>query len=185
MLGGSFNPAHEGHLHISIQAIEKLGLGEVWWLVSPQNPLKPVEGMAPLAERVKSAREIAGQIPLIKISTIESDLGTQYTVDAIRALKKQYKKVDFVWLMGADNLVECHKWKDWEDIFSLVPIAIFDRAPYSEDALSSVAALRFKFSQINDRNIQVLWSKQPPVWTYLKIPLHPASSTEIRKESRN
>src|SRR6188508_1269897 len=122
LLGGSFNPAHRGHRQLSLGAIEALGLDEVWWLVSPGNPLKPKAGMAPLATRVRSAQEQARRAP-IKVTAIERELGTVYTVDTLRALKRRFPRRRFVWLMGADNLAQFHLWKDWREIAHEMPIA--------------------------------------------------------------
>src|SRR5687767_2804748 len=115
LLGGSFNPAHGAHRAVTLFAIEALGLGEAWWLVSPHNPLKPKADMAPLPARVRSAREMARRAP-IKVTAIERELGTIYTIDTLRALKRRFPRRRFVWLMGADNLAQFHRWKDWRAI---------------------------------------------------------------------
>jgi nicotinate-nucleotide adenylyltransferase len=112
LLGGSFNPAHGGHRRMSIAALSRLKLDAVWWLVSPQNPLKPVAGMAPLAARLASARA-AARHPRIRVTAIEAELGTQLTVDTLQALKRLYPQVRFLWLMGADNLLQFHRWAEW------------------------------------------------------------------------
>ena len=118
LFGGSFNPAHEGHLQISEEALRRLGLDRVWWLVSPQNPLKPVCGMAPLAERMESARRLAAGNRRILVTDLETRLGTTYTADTLRALIRLMPRVRFVWLMGADNLIQVHQWQDWPQIFN-------------------------------------------------------------------
>lgn len=180
LLGGSFNPAHEGHLHISIHAADRLELDEIWWLVSPQNPLKPVSEMASLENRVISAEKIAKD-PRIRVSTIEKELGTQYTIDTINALKKRFPQHKFIWLMGADNLSGFEKWKNWQDIFKTIPIAVLAREPYTKKALESEAANLFRDKMIAENKAKELVEINPPAWVYLKIPTHPASSTEIRK----
>ncbi|HKT86012.1 MAG TPA: nicotinate-nucleotide adenylyltransferase [Novosphingobium sp.] len=138
LLGGSFNPAHGGHRRISLSAMEALALGEVWWLVSPGNPLKPQQGMAPLAVRAASARRLARR-SRIRVTAIERELHTRYTVDTLQRLLGRYPRRRFVWLMGADNLAQFHRWKDWRRIARLIPIAIIGRPGYDEAALASPA----------------------------------------------
>ena len=138
LLGGSFNPAHKGHRRLSLAAVERLGLDEVWWLVSPGNPLKEAKGMAPLAARLASARGMARGAP-IRASAIERELGTRYTVDTLRALVRRYPDRRFVWLMGADNLAQFHRWRDWRRIAALVPIAVVTRPGYGGAALKAPA----------------------------------------------
>lgn len=138
LLGGSFNPAHGGHRRISLFAKEALALDEVWWLVSPGNPLKPKAGMAPLAARMASAARQARRAP-IRVTAIERQLGTRYTVDTLRALRRRYPKREFVWLMGADNLAQFHLWRDWRGIAREMPIAVIARPGYDGAALASPA----------------------------------------------
>jgi nicotinate-nucleotide adenylyltransferase len=138
LLGGSFNPAHGGHRRISLFAIEALGLDELWWLVSPGNPLKPAQGMAPLAARVASAREQARRAP-IRVTAIERELGTRYTVDTLRALLRRYPTRRFVWLMGSDNLAQFDQWREWRTIANLMPIAVIARPGYDGAAAASPA----------------------------------------------
>jgi nicotinate-nucleotide adenylyltransferase len=139
LMGGSFNPAHGGHRHVALQALRALALDEVWWLVSPGNPLKEASGdMAPYAARVASARAMARHAP-IRVSTIEARLKTRYTVDLLKRLPGLYPKRRFIWIMGADNLAGFHHWKGWRDIASSVPIAVVARPGYDSDALASPA----------------------------------------------
>ncbi|SFG23605.1 nicotinate-nucleotide adenylyltransferase [Novosphingobium sp. CF614] len=138
LLGGSFNPAHGGHRRITLFAMKALALDEAWWLVSPGNPLKPAAGMAPLATRVASARRQARRAP-IRVTAIERELGTRFTVDTLRALLLRYPRRRFVWLMGTDNLAQFHKWKHWRDIAKLMPIAVIARPGYDAAALASPA----------------------------------------------
>ncbi len=148
LLGGSFNPAHGGHRRISLFALRALGLDEVWWLVSPGNPLKPEKGMAPLAARAKSAMAQARRAP-IKVTGIEQQLGTRFTIDTLRALRRRYPGHEFVWLMGADNLAEFHRWKDWRGIAKTMPIAVIARPGYDGQAVASPAMAwlgRFRMS---------------------------------------
>ncbi len=183
LLGGSFNPAHLGHLHISRQAIERLGLDQVWWLVAPQNPLKPKKGMAPFAERLKGARAIA-QGGELQVTEIERELGTRYTADTLRALKKRFPGYRFVWIMGADNLIDIPRWHDWPAIFETVPVAVFARPAYSFKALISKAAKRFARRRLNENRAAELAGVKPPAWVFLHIPLSTASATRIRDETR-
>ncbi|WP_294266035.1 nicotinate-nucleotide adenylyltransferase [uncultured Sphingomonas sp.] len=139
LMGGSFNPAHGGHRYVAIQALRALDLDEVWWLVSPGNPLKEAAGdMAPYAARVASAKVVARHVP-IRVSTVEATLGTRYTVDLLEKLPRLYPKKRFVWIMGADNLGGFHRWKRWRDIARAVPIAVVARPGYDGSALASPA----------------------------------------------
>jgi nicotinate-nucleotide adenylyltransferase len=138
LLGGSFNPAHGGHRRMSLAALERLGLDEIWWLVSPQNPLKPVAGMAPLAARLASAKAIARH-PRIRVTAIEDELGTQLTIDTLQALKRRHPQVRFLWLMGADNLLQFHRWAHWRDIARAVPIVVMARPLYVGPSQSAPA----------------------------------------------
>ena len=161
LLGGSFNPAHAGHLHISEIALKKLGLNQVWWLVSPQNPLKDKIGK--FEERLDAAKKLTARNPKIKVLDLENKFGTQYTIDTLKRLKTKFPHYEFVWLMGADNLIQLPKWKRWEEILKLVPIQVFDRAEYFYKAIGQLAYQKHK-SRIK----------------YHKIRKHPASATEIR-----
>lgn len=179
LLGGSFNPAHEGHLHISRVALKRLGLDELWWLVSPQNPLKPTRGMAPLAERLEGARRLAAH-PRIRVTDIEREFGTRYTADTIRTLRRRFPRARFVWIMGADNLIQIARWENWPAIFSTVPVAILDRPTYSLRALASEAARRFAGFRLPADQAGRLADMEPPAWMFLHIRLSGASATRIR-----
>lgn len=179
LLGGSFNPAHGGHRHISLQALDRLGLDEVWWLVSPQNPLKSADGMAPLAARVGSAK-VAAKRARIRVTTLESDLGTQYSVDTARAITRRYLQHDFIWLMGADNLAELHRWRDWRRFARTLPIAVMARPSYIGAARRSRAMgwlKRFR-KPANRARHWTEWSA--PAIIFLRIPLDQTSATAIR-----
>jgi len=181
LLGGSFNPAHAGHLHISRLALEKLGLDELWWLVSPQNPLKRAHGMAPFNERMAQARAVAKADPRIVVSNAEDQLGTRYTVDTLTQLQARHPELAFVWIIGADNLHQMHKWRGWRAIFRMVPIAVFPRVPYSLRALGGRAARRFDAARIPESRARRLAGLRPPAWVFLRTPLHGESATRIRK----
>ena len=181
LLGGSFNPAHDGHRMISLIALKRLGLDEVWWLVSPQNPLKPVGGMAPFADRLANAQTVANH-RRIKVSDIELRLGTHYTRDTLKRLTARRRQHDFVWLMGADNLIQFPKWEGWKEIFDTVPIAVFDRPTYSFRALAGIVATRYAGSRIPERNASGVARRKAPAWVFLHSRLNPVSATEIRAQ---
>ncbi len=177
-MGGSFNPAHDGHRHISLEALKRLGLDEVWWLVAPQNPLKPEAGMAVLSQRLKQAAATAHH-PRIRVLDLETPLGTRYTADTITALQARYPRTTFVWLMGADNLAQIRHWKNWRSIFKSVAIAVFARPTYCQNALAGLAAKRFAQARIAPPG-QRLSRLDPPVWIFLPVKLDPSSATAIR-----
>jgi nicotinate-nucleotide adenylyltransferase len=151
----------------------------VWWLVSPQNPLKPVDGMAPFADRLAAA-EAAARHPRIKVSDIEARLGTSYTADTIARLRRRFPQHAFVWLMGADNLAQIDRWKDWQQIFHALPIAVMARPTYSLKALAAKAARRFARAKLPESAARNLATAEPPAWVFLHGPLSPVSATAIR-----
>jgi nicotinate-nucleotide adenylyltransferase len=180
LLGGSFNPAHAGHRHISELALRYLDLDEIWWLVSPQNPLKPAADMAPLKARLASAQRHSHH-PKMRATAIEDELGTRYTADTLRALCRRFPRTKFVWLMGADNLRQIPRWEAWSSIFHLMPIAVFARPAYDLKALAGKAAIRFQKSRWHPQHAGRLTSKTPPAWVFFHSRLHPASGTSIRR----
>jgi len=151
----------------------------VWWLVSPQNPLKPVRGMAPFDERLASAMA-AARDPRIKATDIENRLGTRYTADTIAALKRRFPNTRFVWLMGADNLSQIRHWERWRDIFRAVPIAVFDRPTYCLGAISDLAARRFARRRVRPEAARNLADLAPPAWVFFPSRLDARSATQIR-----
>jgi len=183
LLGGSFNPAHEGHVHISSLALDSLGLDELWWMVSPQNPLKSTADMASLSDRMAGAKAAAKVEGRIRVTDIEEKLKTRYTVDTLAALRSKFPDYAFVWIIGADNLRQMPKWKGWREIFRRVPIAVFPRAPYSLRALNGRAARRFCRARIPAAKASRLVDMSPPAWVFLKAPLHGQSATRIRRRS--
>lgn len=150
LLGGSFNPAHEGHLYVADIAMKRLRLDYVWFLVSPQNPLKPTNGMMPLCHRLASARKIAGRNRRLIVSDLEQTIGSRYTNDTIRALRARFPLVRFVWLMGSDNLEQFHRWQHWQDILAQVPAAVILRPG------STLAGLKAKAMQAMGDGITVV-----------------------------
>ncbi len=185
LLGGSFNPAHGGHLTISDAALKRLQLDAVWWLVSPQNPLKPKTGMAPLTERLAGARAVIDGRSRMRATAIEAELGTLYTLDTLRALTRRFPGVRFVWLMGADNLVQIDRWAGWRQIFRSVPVAVFDRPNYSLIAPAAKAAQRFRRARLQERDSGRLADQAPPAWVFLHATRDPRSATEIRAQCRS
>ena len=182
LLGGSFNPAHEGHVHLTQTALRTLGLDQVWWLVSPQNPLKPAKGMAPFAARLTHARARAAAFGRRVIATgIEARFGVTRTVATLAALKRRYPRLDFVWLMGADNLAQLPRWWRWPQIFR-TRVAVFDRSPYSYRALAGAAPTRFARTRCAPK---ALWRGPVPAWTYVAMRRHPASGTALRQSRAN
>src|SRR4051812_8007496 len=162
LLGGSFNPAHEGHLHVSEMALRQLGLDYVWWLVAPQNPLKPVCGMAPLQQRLAYAADKFENHPRIVVIDLERSIGTRYTVDTLRALKRRFPRVHFVWLMGSDNLETFRRWRRWPEIVRSVPIAIITRPGSCLAPLRSKALQRFHDARVNNPR-QLPYAEPPAV----------------------
>jgi len=179
LLGGSFNPAHPGHRHVSLEALKRLALDEVWWLVSPQNPLKPARGMASFAKRLANAAAYARH-PRIRVLDLEARLGTRFTLDTLKALQPRLPRLHFVWLMGADNLTQLRRWKDWPEIFFRVPIAVFARPTYCQQALAEMAAQRFHRYRVAANRSRGLATMSPPAWTFLPSKLDPSSATAIR-----
>jgi nicotinate (nicotinamide) nucleotide adenylyltransferase/ribosome silencing factor RsfS/YbeB/iojap len=181
VLGGSFNPAHRGHLHLSLIALKRLDLDEVWWLVSPQNPLKPVDGMAPFAARLDQARRVASGRRHIRVTDLENRLGgSRYTVDTVKALCRHFPRLRFVWLMGGDNLGQIRRWERWPEIFRTVPIAVFDRPSYALKALAGLPARRFARDRLPADGARRLAETEPPAWVFFHTPLDPTSATRIR-----
>jgi len=183
LLGGSFNPAHDGHRHIALEALRRLGLDWVWWLVSPQNPLKSITEMAPLRDRMASAARKARH-PRMVVTAVESDLGTVYSAETLRRLALLFPGQRFVWLMGADNLGQIARWRAWQSLYDRAAVAVFARAPYSGKALHGQAALRFRAARLPDGACRSLaWHKRP-AWVFLRTRLHPASATAIRAAAK-
>ncbi|MFA6123029.1 MAG: nicotinate-nucleotide adenylyltransferase [Sphingomonas sp.] len=180
ILGGSFNPAHAGHRAISLAALEALALDEVWWLVSPGNPLKEKSSdMAPFAARFASAARVARHAP-IRVSAIEQHLGTRYTVDTVTKLRRIYPKKQFIWLMGADNLAQFHQWKGWRRIACEVPIAVIARPGYEHAALAAPAMgwLRRARRPAHQAKNWTQW--RLPALVLLRFRPDPHSATQLR-----
>lgn len=178
LLGGSFDPAHEGHALISREALKRFGLDEVWWLVSPGNPLKS-RGPAPLEDRMARAREVM-QHPRVRVTDLEARLGTRYTFATLTALQAAYPGVRFVWLMGADNLATFHLWDKWREIMDIVPIGVMARPGQRISARMSPAARQFRRYRLRAREAAMLCIAEPPSWCFVNVPMSDVSSTELR-----
>lgn len=180
LLGGSFNPAHDGHRAISVFALQALGLDEIWWLVSPGNPLKSATDMAPITVRLAAARRRA-RGARIRATAIEARLGTRYTVDTLAALIRRHPRHQFIWLMGADNLLQFHRWREWRRIARMVPIAVIARPGYSQAARASIAMgwLRRFVRPARQRKSWTTW--RPPALVLLRFRPDPNSATRIRQ----
>lgn len=182
LLGGSFNPAHATHRALSLFALKRLQLDRVWWLVSPGNPLKDTRALPALDKRLAAARALADH-PAIQVTGIEAMLSTRYTVDTIAALRRRFPNVQFVWLMGADNLSQFHRWRNWQTIARQVPFAVIDRPSDSFRALASPAAQALAQYRHNESAAAQLADSQAPAWIFLHGLKSPLSSTQLRRHT--
>jgi nicotinate-nucleotide adenylyltransferase len=180
LLGGSFNPAHRAHRRISLFAMEALGLDEVWWLVSPGNPLKAAAGMAPLAKRFAAARKQARRAP-IRVTAVERELSTRYTVDTLARLRRRWRKRRFIWLMGSDNLVQFGRWKDWRGIARAMPIAVIARPGYDGVAAANPAMAWLRRYRTPAASIRGRAEWSAPALVLLRFDPDPRSATAIRQ----
>lgn len=179
LLGGSFNPAHEGHRHISVEALQRLELDRVWWLVTPGNPLKSSGDLASLSDRMASARRIAAH-PRIDVTGFEAALPTVFTVDTVAFLLRRSPAAHFVWLMGSDNLALFHRWRQWRKLLAMLPTAVMHRADLRLPALASPAAIAYAQARIAGEDARLLPVLRPPAWVYIGIQPSYQSSTAIR-----
>jgi nicotinate-nucleotide adenylyltransferase len=183
LLGGSFNPAHAAHVEISLTALKRLGLDQVWWIVTPINPLKTPSKLPSLTARIAAARNVANH-PRIAVTGFPGEKGSPYTVDLIAELKRRYPTVNFVWLMGADSLAEFHRWRSWQKIFETMPIAVLDRPGFRLKARASQAAMRFHDFVVDESDARGLARMVPPAWTIITHRLSSLSSTAIRSGAK-
>lgn len=177
LLGGSFNPPHDAHREISLTALKRLGLDRVWWLVAPGNPLKDTAKLASLEDRVAAARRMS-KSPRIEVTGFAAS--SPYTIDLITELKRRVPGVNFVWLMGADNLAEFHRWRSFDKIFARLPIAVLDRPGFRLKARAGMAAQRFAPYRVDESDARGLARLEPPAWTILTHRLSSLSSTALR-----
>jgi nicotinate-nucleotide adenylyltransferase len=178
LLGGSFDPAHGGHVHITLEAMKRFGLDRVWWLVSPGNPLK-AQGPAALDRRMAAARQVM-QHPRVEVSDFEARAGTRYTAETLRALQVAHPGVRFVWLMGADNLAQFHLWKDWQEIMERVPVGVLARPGDRVEARTAKAAQVYRHARLRASQSHLLAQAEAPAWCFVNVPMLDVSSTDIR-----
>ncbi|MEY1556624.1 nicotinate-nucleotide adenylyltransferase [Yoonia sp. R2331] len=179
LLGGSFDPAHQGHVQITQAALKRFGLNRVWWLVTPGNPLK-TNGPAPLPVRLQAARAVM-QHPDVVVTDIEARIGTRFTAETLGALQQMYPGVRFVWLMGADNLVQFHRWQSWRQIMENVPVGVLARPGDRVPARLSKAARVYRCAKIPARGSRLLARADAPAWCFVNLPMNAQSSTAIRR----
>ena len=183
LLGGSFNPAHAGHRHVAEQARRRLRLDQVWLLVSPGNPLKPRAGMAPFADRLAAARRISDGRRIVATG-IEAALGTRYTVDTLRALRRRFPRARFVFLMGADLLAQLPRWRRWTEVAGGLPYAVLPRPGYTHRALAGAATHRLRAARRSAAQAAALADATPPAWLFLPTPQTSLSATALREAAK-
>jgi len=181
LFGGSFNPPHAAHRDASLLAMKRLKLDHVWWLVTPGNPLKDVRGLPPLGDRIDAARKVAAH-PRIHVTGLEEGLGTRFTCDTLAVLRRRCPGVHFVWIMGADNLAQFHRWRRWRRIVRLVPVAVVDRADDGLRAAAGIVPQALVGARIPEFAAATLAVRRPPAWVYLHGLKSPLSSTALRQK---
>ena len=179
LFGGSFNPPHKGHALVAEIALRRLGLDQLWWIVTPGNPLKSHGNLAPLAERLKQCEALAAD-PRIKVTAFEKTIGTSYTARTLDFVKARNPRARFIWIMGADNLASFHRWQQWRHIAMTFPIAVIDRPGSTLAYLSSKMARTFDYARVDEEDAGVLWKKKAPAWTFIHGPRSTLSSTALR-----
>lgn len=179
LMGGTFNPPHEGHAVCATTALKRLRLDQLWWMVTPGNPLKSGEGLPSLAARMAASRQLVSD-PRITVTGFEAALGTAFTYATLRYVTQRMPGVEFVWVMGADNLVGFHRWQRWREIARMVPIAVVDRPGWRYRALASPAAAWLGRFRVAESRAAQLPGMPPPAWTLLSTRLSGASSTVLR-----
>ncbi|MDX2306891.1 MAG: nicotinate-nucleotide adenylyltransferase [Hyphomicrobium sp.] len=182
LMGGSFNPPHEGHLRVAETALKRLDLDQLWWIVTPGNPLKSRDGLPPLAERMAACRRLAPH-PRMTMTGFEAELGSPYTAVTLGYLKRRFPDVLFVWVMGADNLAGFHRWQNWRAIAGLMPIAVVDRPGWRLRALAGRMALTLANARVPEARAGALPQTKPPSWTFLTARLSDQSSTALRRQT--
>ncbi|MDH4412398.1 MAG: nicotinate-nucleotide adenylyltransferase [Rhizobium sp.] len=179
LFGGSFNPPHQGHLLVAEIALRRLGLDQLWWLVTPGNPLKNKTELAPLQQRLEACEALAKD-PRIKVTAFEKSLGTSYTARTLEFIRVRNPQAHFIWIMGADNLAGFHRWQRWQKIATTFPIAVIDRPGSTLAYLSSKMARTFDYARVDEEDAGVLWQKQAPAWTFIHGPRSTLSSSALR-----
>lgn len=184
LFGGSFNPPHPGHLAISREALKRLRLHQVWWMVSPQNPLKSPAETDDFGRRLEQAKALA-QDPRLVVTDMERRMGTPFTAATLRALEPLLSSARFVWVMGADSFATLHRWNEWLEIPTRLPLAVFDRPGYTLKALSSPAARRFAAFRIDSSDCALLPDLPPPAWCFISVRRRAESSTALRSAANH
>jgi nicotinate-nucleotide adenylyltransferase len=179
LFGGSFNPPHAGHALVCEIALRRLALDQIWWIVTPGNPLKAGRELAPLVERVAQSRKVAPD-PRVKVTAFEARHRVRYTADTLALVKARNPGVDFVWIMGADNLRDFHRWQRWRTIAMTMPMAVIDRPGATLAFLSSTMAKTFDFARVDESDAPLLARMKPPAWTFIHGPRSSLSSTALR-----
>jgi len=179
LFGGSFNPPHEGHVLVADTAIQRLGLDQLWWMVTPGNPLKDHNNLAPLADRIAMSEAIAHN-PRIKVTAFEKALRQSYTARTLEIVQARNRDIRFVWIMGADNLKSFHRWQNWQKIARTFPIAVIDRPGSTLAYLSSRMAKTFDYARIDEDDARRLPFHRAPAWTFIHGPRSSMSSTALR-----
>ena len=183
LYGGTFNPAHAGHRHVSLLAMRRLRLDRLWWVVTPGNPLKERGGLAPACERAAAAQVLARH-PRIDVTCFEEEIGAAFTVETLTYVAARCETVRFVWIMGADSLASFHRWRGWRRIARLMPFAVIDRPGWTLRAAGSRAALALAPYRVDESDAPILANLDPPAWTFLHGPRSFLSSSELRKHGR-
>ena len=184
LFGGSFNPPHEGHLNLCDLALKRLELDQIWWVVTPGNPLKDTSKLASLETRIQKCHEIISH-PRIKVTAFEAKHKVRYTADTLTLVKRLRPRNDFIWLMGADNLADFHHWQDWQQIADMMPIAVIDRPGSTLSYHSALASIALSKYRIDEGDASLLAYMRPPAWTFLHGPRSSLSSTQLRAENKN
>jgi nicotinate-nucleotide adenylyltransferase len=183
LFGGSFNPPHEGHLLVAEIALRRLNLDQLWWMVTPGNPLKSRRELASLSDRIAMSEELI-EDPRIKVTAFEQNLGGSYTADTLSHVRLRNRSVHFVWIMGADSLRTFHQWQKWQSIVSTFPIAVIDRPGATLSFLSAKMSRTFDYARIDEEDAGILWRKPAPAWTFIHGPRSAISSTSLRARRR-
>lgn len=179
LFGGSFNPPHEGHLLVAEIALRRLNLDQLWWMVTPGNPLKSRRELASLRDRIAMSEELIDD-PRIKVTAFEQNLGGSYTADTLSHVRIRNRSVHFIWIMGADSLRTFHQWQKWQSIVATFPIAVIDRPGATLSFLSAKMSRTFDYARIDEEDAGILWRKPAPAWTFIHGPRSAISSTSLR-----
>lgn len=182
LFGGSFNPPHAGHALVAEIAMRRLNLHQLWWMVTPGNPLKNHSELAPLMQRIDASERLL-QDRRIRVTAFEKSLGTSYTARTLAAIRARNPHVHFIWIMGADNMRNFHRWQKWREIAATFPVAVIDRPGATLGYLSSTMAHAFSHARVDEDDARVLWKHRAPAWTFIHGPRSTLSSTALRRQA--